>query len=186
MIPSPIGNRIQATANPNRKGLDYRTATCTEAWNSNPAAHREINRVSQSLNTYAHSVLAILAVMVAALLTPNSAAAYDFEADGFYYEADIENMTARLVAGENKQAGEISVPETVSYKGRDFSVTSIGDAFTGNADITTVALPQSIVTLLPNAFAGCRSIQTITGLDNITTMGEGCFNGCSSLTTVFP
>ena len=33
--------------------------------------------------------------------------AYGFEVNGVYYEGDVDNMTATVVAGENKQAGEI-------------------------------------------------------------------------------
>ena len=113
-----------------------------------------------------------------------SASAYDFEVDGFYYEVNLDNMTATLVAGENKQSGEISIPATVAYKGREFSVTSINGAFSGNDELTKVSLPSSIVSLGSSAFEGCSSLQSISGLDNITELGIACFSGCISLTNI--
>ena len=113
-----------------------------------------------------------------------SATAYDFEVDGLYYEVNLENMTATLVAGKNKQSGEIVIPASVSYKGRDFSVNSINGAFSGNTELTGIKLPNSIVSLGENAFSGCSSLVSISGLDNITELGVACFAGCVSLNKI--
>ena len=110
--------------------------------------------------------------------------AYDFEVNGFYYEVDLDNMTATLVAGENKQSGEISIPASVAYKGREFSVTSINGAFSDNNELTKVTIPKSIESLGARAFEGCSSLQWISGLNNITELGVACFAGCASLTAI--
>lgn len=123
-------------------------------------------------------------VVMAILCLSISASAYDFEVDGFYYEVNLDNMTATLVAGENKQSGQISIPATVAYKGREFSVTSINGAFSGNDELTKVSLPSSIVSLGSSAFEGCSSLQSISGLDNITELGVTCFANCVSLKTI--
>ena len=113
-----------------------------------------------------------------------SASAYDFEVDGFYYDVNLEKMTVTLVAGENKQTGEIIIPASVSYKGREFSVTSINGAFRGNTKLTGVELPTSVVSLEKNAFNGCSSLKSISGLDNITELGVSCFAGCVALPSI--
>ena len=113
-----------------------------------------------------------------------SASAYDFEVDGFYYEVDLEKMTATLVAGENKQSGEVVVPGTVLYKNREFTVKSIVGAFFGNTEITSVVLPNSIIYLGKNAFAECSSLVAITGLENVNELGVSCFAQCESLTSI--
>lgn len=123
--------------------------------------------------------------MVMAMLCASvSSYAYDFEVNGFYYEVDLDNMTATLVAGENKQSGEISIPASVAYKGREFSVTSINGAFSDNNELTKVTIPKSIESLGARAFEGCSSLQGISGLNNITELGVACFAGCASLTTI--
>lgn len=121
---------------------------------------------------------------MAMLCASVSSYAYDFEVNGFYYEVDLDNMTATLVAGENKQSGEISIPASVAYKGREFSVTSINGAFSDNNELTKVTIPKSIESLGARAFEGCSSLQGISGLNNITELGVACFAGCASLTTI--
>ena len=113
-----------------------------------------------------------------------NASAYDFEVDGFYYEVNLEKMTATLVSGETKQSGEIVIPSSVSYKGREFCVNSINGAFRGNTELTGIKLPNSIVSLGENAFYGCSSLVSISGLDNITELGVACFANCVSLTKI--
>lgn len=121
---------------------------------------------------------------MAMLCTSIQACAYDFEVNGFYYDANVEKMTATLVAGENKQVGDIVIPEKVSYKGRDFDVIAINGAFIENYDLSSVTIPQSITSLGENAFEGCSSLKSISGIDNITEIGLSCFKGCSALTSI--
>lgn len=113
-----------------------------------------------------------------------SASAYDFEVDGFYYEVNLEKMTATLVAGENKQVGDIVIPKKVSYKGRDFDVTSINGAFKENSNLTGIAIPQSITSLGNNAFEGCSSLVSVSGLESVKEIGVSCFKGCIALKSI--
>lgn len=113
-----------------------------------------------------------------------SASAYDFEVDGFYYEVNLEKMTATLVAGENKQVGDIVIPEKVSYKGRDFVVTSINGAFKGNSNLTGIVIPQSITSLGNNAFDGCSSLESVSGMESVKEIGVSCFKECIALTSI--
>lgn len=113
-----------------------------------------------------------------------TATAYDFEVDGFYYDVNLEKMTATVVAGENKQAGDIIIPETVTYKGRVFDVIAIKGAFSGNKNLTGVSIPLSVTYLGDNTFDGCSSLISISGLDNVTTLGSSCFSGCAAITNI--
>lgn len=116
-----------------------------------------------------------------------SASAYDFEVDSFYYEANVENMTATLVAGEQPYSGVVSIPATALYKGRVFSVTAINGAFSGNTTLTQVIIPESVTSLGKKTFFGCVGLQKVQGLDNIEEFGDSCFTGCTALATLpFP
>ena len=118
------------------------------------------------------------------LWTSISSSAYDFEVDGFYYEVNIEKMTATLVAGENKHSGEVVVPEYVTYKDRQFSVNAIEGAFSNNTELTSVIIPSSVKFLGKSSFEGCSSLKSISGLDNVTEIGESCFSGCEALVSI--
>lgn len=110
--------------------------------------------------------------------------AYDFEVDGFYYEVDLDNMTATIADAENSMSGEILIPRKVSYKNREFNVVSVIGAFAGNTGITSVVLPNSITSLGDNTFYGCLSLLSISGLENVTEIGNYCFSGCKQLTSI--
>ena len=110
-----------------------------------------------------------------------SVSAYDFEVDGFYYEVDLEKMTATLVAGENKQVGEIYIPATVAYKDREFTVTSINGAFSGNDELTNVSIPSTVTFLGERTFNGCTNLISVSTLNNIVEIGESCFSDCEKL-----
>lgn len=82
-----------------------------------------------------------LSIIVVALCVTHTAFAYDFESDGFYYNIlSLSDLTVQVTCSdvenesENKTAtysGDITIPKTVDYSGRTFTVTSINKyAFT--------------------------------------------------------
>ncbi|MBO4659735.1 MAG: leucine-rich repeat protein [Prevotella sp.] len=64
------------------------------------------------------------------------------------------------------------------------AVTDLGNAFTGNTEITKFEELQyftSLKTIADNAFKGCTALTTITMPSTITTIGESAFEGCEIL-----
>lgn len=135
--------------------------------------------------------------------------AYDFEVDGFYYETNLENMTATLVSGGTKYSGNISIPDIVSYNGRPFrvvaingafkscseltgvsipnSIVSIEDAFSSCSSLNSITIPKSVIFLGANSFRNCSSLKYIEGAESVVEIGTSCFSGCNSLTSIiFP
>ena len=90
------------------------------------------------------------------------ASAYDAEIDGFYYNFSGDEAT---VTGlyynynyENNTAypGAVIIPESVTYNGKTYSVTSIGDqAFADCSGLTSVIIPNSLTYIGPGSFSGC-------------------------------
>ena len=66
---------------------------------------------------------------IALLLCSISASAYDFEVDGIYYNiTSSENLTVEVTDYYYKPyRGTVIIPNTVEYRGKTYSVTSIGD-----------------------------------------------------------
>ena len=88
--------------------------------------------------------------------------------DGYIYTA-INGLNYGVKAGQavvSKQLTtikEAKIPETVTYNGEIYTVTSIGDeAFSNCKSLRSVVMPDSIIKVGKNAFAGCNSLTYIT------------------------
>ena len=120
------------------------------------------------------------------LLSMLSAAAYDFEVDGIYYNlVSTTEMTCEVTNGTEKYVGNVSIPSTVSYKNRELSVTSIGyGTFSGCSGLTSVVIPNSVTSIGGSAFSRCSSLTSVVIPNSVTSIGDAAFSGCSSLTSV--
>ena len=78
------------------------------------------------------------------------AKAFDFYADGFYFINEgngTVGVTWHSTAG-NTYSGNVIVPETVTYRGRTYTVTKVeANAFTRCPNLTSVILPPTITTV---------------------------------------
>ena len=80
-----------------------------------------------------------------------SAQAHDAEVDGIFYNLDAANKTATVTfKGDdpysyNEYSGDVVIPETVTYNGITYSVTSLGDhCFQGCSSLTSITIPNSV------------------------------------------
>ena len=87
---------------------------------------------------------------------PLLASADAVEIDGIYYNLFPESESAEVTENPNKYSGDVVIPEAVTYKGVNYSVTSIGeDAFSGCRGLTAITIPNSVTTIDRDAFDGC-------------------------------
>lgn len=127
--------------------------------------------------------LLLLASAIAASL---SAAAYDFESAGIYYNITGDNTVEVTYSDRdnNTYSGSVSVPETVTNNGTEYSVTKIGEyAFQGSA-VTIVYMPESITSIGTSAFSGCQNLESVTLPESLTTFGSYAFSSCKSLKAI--
>ena len=90
--------------------------------------------------------LRTLAVLIAALCC-SVASAYDFEVDGIYYNY-LSSTTVEVTSRTNGYSGEVSIPESVTYSGSTYNVTSIGhDAFAACFSLTSISIPNSVTSM---------------------------------------
>ena len=92
-----------------------------------------------------------------------SARAHDAEVDGIFYNLDAANKTATVTfkgdyyeSYDNEYSGDVAIPETVTYNGITYSVTSLGwYCFYGCSSLTSITLPNSVTSLGDGSFYGC-------------------------------
>ena len=121
-----------------------------------------------------------------------SARAHDAEVDGIFYNLDAANKTATVTfqgdnydSYNNEYSGDVVIPETVTYNGITYSVTSLGWAcFTYCSSLTSITIPNSVTSLGEYCFSACRSLTSITIPNSVTSLGKCCFSYCSSLTSI--
>ena len=63
----------------------------------------------------------------------------------------------------NEYTGNVVIPESVTYNGKTYSVTSVGSsAFHDCSGLTSVTIPNSVKTIGNNAFEGCSGLTSVT------------------------
>ena len=112
--------------------------------------------------------------------------------DGIYYNFDNTNLTATVTYRgssftdySKEYSGDVTIPQTVTYSGKTYSVTSIGDyAFYKCSSLTSVTIPNSVTSIGSSAFYECSSLTSVTIPNSVTTIGDDAFSNCYSLTSI--
>lgn len=153
-------------------------------------------------------------LLISILLFPLAGRAYDFEAEGFYYNINPANRTAEITwggrswfTGTPTYVGDIEIPSFILFEDQEFPVTSIGEyAFNNCIDLASVKIPSSITSIdigafegsglnsieIPNsvikigekAFFDCRNIVSVDLPDSIIEIGNSAFQDCISLISI--
>lgn len=131
-------------------------------------------------------LLTLLMCMVGTKVSAADIAVQNGDGVTIYYNF-INNGTELEVTympNSEKYAGDIVIPETVSYEGKEYKVTRIGEqAFHGD-DPTSIVIPNSVITIAKEAFNGCYKLTSVTIGNSVTTIEEKAFNTCRSLTSL--
>ena len=128
----------------------------------------------------------LLAVVLIALLQPQSVAAYDFMVDGLCYNFNSDGTSVTVTyqiyqyssPRYTNLSGDLVIPEMVTFNGTDYSVASIGsEAFSNCSGLTSVIIPNSVTIIGRLAFYNCRGLTSVTIGNSVTSIGTSAFNG---------
>lgn len=125
---------------------------------------------------------------------PETMPAKDVTITGSFSAIVIDEDTGEFTAtsgstveltNDNNVSGEYGIPETITYNGVTYTVTSIGNgAFENNTNLTDVTIPSTITSIGESAFAGCSNLKSIT-VNSTTPIAFPSASGTRSGSSVF-
>lgn len=92
---------------------------------------------------------------------------------------------AAQVTGFVKGVRNADIHASVTYDGKDYPVTEIGnDAFISCSGLASVAIPEGVVSIGDLAFDGCSGLTSLNIPGSVASIGYMAFDGCSGLTSL--
>lgn len=104
-----------------------------------------------------------------------------FEQGGIAYEV-ISGTDVKVVEHWPIYVGDIVIPPSVVHDGVTYQVKGIDRAaFANAADVTSIQLPEGLVSIGAEAFKGCYSLRNIVVPNSVTEIGIRAFYACTNL-----
>ena len=133
---------------------------------------------------YSFILLAVLSSIAG-----TTAWAYDFVADGIYYNitssTDLTVAVTYETSNYNSYSGDVVIPATVENDGKTYSVTGIGlYAFRICTSLTSIVIPSGVTSIGNYAFYDCTGLTSIVIPIGVTSIGGYAFSSCTGLTSI--
>ena len=85
----------------------------------------------------------------------------------------------------DEYSGDVVIPQTVTYNGKTYNVTSIGEyAFYDCSNLTSITIPNSVTSIGNVAFSRCSGLTSVEIPNSVTSIGGYAFQVCSNLTSI--
>lgn len=122
--------------------------------------------------------LTIMLMVLLAITGVSAEELMDTSGQWWYIQEDDGVMITGYV---EEPVGDLVIPGEID----GYAVTRIGDsAFANCMDLTSVTIPESVVSIDVEAFYMCVSLTSVTIPDSVTCIGEWAFKECYDLTSV--
>lgn len=134
------------------------------------------------------SLMLRLAACMVAIVAAMTSWAYDFNANGIYYNIIASSLSAEVTyasSSHNTYSGQVTIPAQVTNAGKTYKVTAVGDnAFRNCTSLTNVAIGSNVKRLGKRAFMGCTQLTQVDITAAVTEIDDYAFAQCSGLSTV--
>lgn len=128
---------------------------------------------------------------ISVLLCSVMANAHDFTIGGVFYNiTSYADLTVEVTYQGSSSTyakeynGTVTIPSTVTYDGKTYKVTSIGEAAFGGCDgLDSVMIPEGVTSIGNYAFSQCTNLIFVTIPDGVTSIGKQAFISCYNLTS---
>ncbi|MGM9845242.1 MAG: leucine-rich repeat protein [Muribaculaceae bacterium] len=141
-----------------------------------------------------HSAMIALAAIL--FLTPNDARAYDMLVGGIYYDKNDDGTTVSVTykylddscapeyTVSSPYAGTVTIPSSVTSRGKKYTVTAIGDhAFESCSRLKAVVIPETVTAIGNCAFIG-SGITRLKLPSSLRSIGRCAFMSCQRLVSI--
>src|ERR1039457_1377456 len=91
----------------------------------------------------------------------------------------INNGTI-TITGYTGPGGAVTIPSTID----GLPVTTIGDSAFAFCPLSSVTIPNSVISIGDWAFFDCRSLTSVTIPNSVTNIGDHAFDECSGLNAI--
>lgn len=111
------------------------------------------------------------------------------EIDGIYYELITKIGEAKVIKKPtylNDYKGNVVIPESVSYNGKQYNVSSIESYAFASSYVTSIVIPQSVTNIGECAFRECQGLTTVNIPNGVKSIGREAFLHCSITSITIP
>lgn len=104
---------------------------------------------------------------------------------GGIYKLKSDN-TLEYRQAADKKASSVSVPDTVTYQGIQYKITSVAaNALKNYKKVKSITLGKNIVRIENNAFNGCKALTSFSCMSaKLSYIGKGAFSGDKKLSSI--
>lgn len=109
-----------------------------------------------------------------------------FDYEGITYKVSGSSVVIQKASATiGSYSGDLVIPETVPYNGKDYTVESaVATAFKGNEAITSIQLPNTITKFIKGQFSKCTNLRKVNIPTGVTAFPGNVFEYCSSLDSI--
>lgn len=107
------------------------------------------------------------------------------EIEGIHYQLLKSKYAEIHHSYYEKVSGDVSIPQTISIDGIDYTITKICDsAFFGCSNLRSITIPEGVTEIGGSAFEGCTSLISVKMPESVVKIGDKIFKGCKSISSL--